>query len=64
MIQRNDKLEDRVVEITKAKKKKINLKKMSTSLREILYNNKLKTFALQGSQEGEVRKGQRKYLKK
>ena len=46
MIQRNDKLEDRVVEITKAKKKKINLKKMSTSLREILYNNKLKTFAL------------------
>ena len=37
---------------------------MSTSLREILYNNKLKTLALQGSQEGEVRKGQRKYLKK
>ena len=52
MIQRNDKLEGRVVEITKAKKKK-----MSASLRGLWYNNKCNNICIIGVPSRRSEKG-------
>ena len=57
------KLEDRVVEIIQAEKKKKRLEKNQDSLKGLWVNIKHTNITLQGSRRRE-RKGQRTYLKK